>query len=401
MRRPIWVFLCLAVGISITGSVALAAPGPVSRGTSQGAIVSTSGQLSISNVQATSITDTSAQISWTTNVAARGQVTYSGNGSTPQTILDVHPDGSISNTTHLVTLTGLSPGQTYSFSVQSSDSQGDNVSAPSQSFTTGPALLATTTYSTQFTALTANGNPSPNTLLFFTTQDSPNGFSETWAGMTDGSGNYSLVLPLRKQDLSSYVTGTNGTLTVTGIDLSGATTSASYPLSNQGSLPTRETITFPTLSVSGPGTVNTTVNGDPVKVSVPAESVPIAQLSISTPATPPAITPVAQDQLIVAIVVSATDAQGNPIHTLSAPLQISITFAASSFNPFLAQIYTLDANGQTQALPTRVTDNGNGTFTATAVTTHLSPFAVYAPGLKTPVPLAYLPLIAKQSPAGW
>jgi len=396
VRHPIWVLLCLVSGIAIAGSIALAAPSRTNLDRSQGVVAATNGQLAISDVRVTSLTDSTAKMSWTTNIAATGQVTYSASGSNPQIVSDVHPDSSTSNTTHLVTLSGLTASQTYSFSIQSSDTVGENASTSSQTFTTGPILGAPSTYSTLFTALSSTGNPVPNALLFFSTQDSTNGTSETWAGMTDANGDYRLVLPLRTQALSGYVSGTPATLTITGVDSSGNTATATLNLTNLGSLPATESITFP---ITAPTTITTILGPDTIQVSVPQEAQPIVQLAVSTPTTPPAITPIAQDQQIFAVQIDATGANG-PIHTLSAPLQISITFRpALNINPLLAQIYTID-NGQTQALATRVTNNGDGTFTATALTTHLSPFVVEAPGVGTPIPEAYVSLALNNRPGG-
>jgi len=119
---------------------------------------------------------------------------------------------------------------------------------------------------------------------------------------------------------------------------------------------------------------------------------------------PPAITPTSpQDQPILSIEIDATDAGGNAIHDLSAPLTISIRFTPpSGINAMLAQIYTVDSFGNSEALATQVTANGDGSFTAIAQTSHLSPFEIFAPGVGTPVPLSYLPAVSDDSVmAGW
>src|SRR5262249_45501003 len=98
----------------------------------------------------------------------------------------------------------------------------------------------------------------------------------------------------------------------------------------------------------------------------------------------------------LAIVVTATDAAGGPVTQLAVPLTLHLTFTpAAGANPLLARVYTLDPQGNAQELPTHVVDNHDGTYTATAQTTHLSPFNVYAPGLPTPVPQIFIPSVSR------
>ncbi len=108
---------------------------------------------------------------------------------------------------------------------------------------------------------------------------------------------------------------------------------------------------------------------------------PSAHLTVQLPTSAPAITPSDPvEQLLFAVEIDATDASGNAIHDLSAPLTISIRFTPLlGQNALLAQIYTIDKNGNSQALPTLVTANGDGSYTAVAQTRHLSPFEIFAP----------------------
>ncbi len=113
--------------------------------------------------------------------------------------------------------------------------------------------------------------------------------------------------------------------------------------------------------------------------------------------------PLSAYQLILPVEIDAQNTLGTPIHQLGSPLTIRITFTAPrGLNPFLAQIYTVDAQGNTQVLPTTVTDDGGGIFTATAQTLHLSPFGLFAPQTGAKVPLAYLPdVIEGAAVGGW
>jgi hypothetical protein len=105
----------------------------------------------------------------------------------------------------------------------------------------------------------------------------------------------------------------------------------------------------------------------------------------------------------VAIEVSATDALGLPIHQLSVGLQITISFRApSGFSTANAQIYTVDSTDNLQPLTTNVTFLGNGVYSASATTSHLSPFMVYAPPAADPSTVVYLPLVVNGAALpGW
>jgi len=160
--------------------------------------------------------------------------------------------------------------------------------------------------------------------------------------------------------------------------------------------PTATASSTPT-TTPGPGTpvVVTVVASATVSVWIPPESTPIAQVVVTAPSVTPTIVPVSpQYQPILAIQIQATGANGQPVSQLSAPATFSIRFTPSAdTNALLAQIYGVDQNGQPERLATHVVSNGDGTFTATAQTSFLSSFVMFAPGLGTPVPDAYLPAV--------
>ena len=151
--------------------------------------------------------------------------------------------------------------------------------------------------------------------------------------------------------------------------------------------------------------VSTTVGSDQVSVDIPSGNA-IAQIVVSAPPTQVSITPDGQAFQSLpgaVIVVSASDANGHPVGQLSAPITITIQFVPPpGVNAQFAVIYTLDPNNNNsaQALPTRMLANGDGSFTAIATTSHLSPFEVFAPGALTPVPQMYLPVVASQATGG-
>jgi hypothetical protein len=83
----------------------------------------------ITNVTATNITTTSATITWTTDQAANSAVNYGA--------LSTAPDSNYV-TSHSLTLTGLTPGTTFNFSVVSTNAGGQTTTSPAGSFTTTP-----------------------------------------------------------------------------------------------------------------------------------------------------------------------------------------------------------------------------------------------------------------------
>ena len=92
--------------------------------------------LTISGVQVTDVTATTATVTWTTNEAATGQVQYgltTAYGSTSSIVAG--------GTSHSVTLTGLTPETTYNYRVQATDTADNATTGDNASFTT--AVTAT------------------------------------------------------------------------------------------------------------------------------------------------------------------------------------------------------------------------------------------------------------------
>lgn len=87
---------------------------------------------SISNVQATAVTETSATITWTTNNSASSLVSY----GTSLSYGSSSPLNSTLVTSHSVILTGLTPGTLYDYTVNSTAGTGVQVASANYSFTT-------------------------------------------------------------------------------------------------------------------------------------------------------------------------------------------------------------------------------------------------------------------------
>jgi thiol-disulfide isomerase/thioredoxin len=90
----------------------------------------------ISGVNVSNITESSAIITWTTNEPATSQVTY---GKTETYDSTTSEDTNLS-TSHSVTLTGLDDGTTYNFQVISKDSSGNEATSANQTFDTPAAI---------------------------------------------------------------------------------------------------------------------------------------------------------------------------------------------------------------------------------------------------------------------
>src|SRR5881392_771162 len=78
--------------------------------------------LDVTNVQAASVTTSSSQVVWTTNVPANSSVDY----GTTTAYGNSTPVDPTMVTSHQMTLSGLAAGTTYYYLVNSSDSKGNN-----------------------------------------------------------------------------------------------------------------------------------------------------------------------------------------------------------------------------------------------------------------------------------
>jgi hypothetical protein len=131
----------------------------------------------ISNVVATSVSNTSETVTWTTDQVASSQVNY---GLTTTYTLSSTLDPTLV-TSHSVTLTGLTPGTTYDFDVMSANSSALSSSSTNSSFTTtgtAPPPVITNVGSSGVTSGTA-------TISWMTDQAST---SEVNYGTTTGYG---------------------------------------------------------------------------------------------------------------------------------------------------------------------------------------------------------------------
>jgi hypothetical protein len=207
----------------------------------------------VSGIAASSITSSSAMISWKTNVASNGQVNYglSAAYGSSSAIVDANP----MSTSHSVPLSGQTAATTYHYQVVSVDASGNRVASADSTFVTGAAPATPPPQSPAISASSSSVTPGAQVTVSISGGPGNRG---DWVGLYR-AGN---VAP--GQYLSwQYM---NGTQTQPSIGMTAATltftmpaTADSYQFVLQGGsgfnpLATSNTVTVKTSS-SGPGTV--------------------------------------------------------------------------------------------------------------------------------------------------
>src|SRR5712691_4697757 len=203
--------------------------------------------LAITNVQTASVTTSSSQVVWTTNVAADSSVDY----GTTTSYGNSTPVDSAMVTSHQMTLSGLAAGTTYYYQVNSTDSKGNhghggnkfNTAGFSMSGTINPAAggsgatVALSGAASVTTAADSSGN--------YTFPGLPNGSYTVTPGRTGYAftpGNQSATVN------GANVTGVNFTATAQTFSISGT---VSPVVGGSGA----------TVTVSGAASASTTANG--------------------------------------------------------------------------------------------------------------------------------------------
>jgi hypothetical protein len=143
--------------------------------------------------------------------------------------------------------------------------------------------------------------------------------------------------------------------------------------------------TVVSISVGRAAVIATQIAESPVVVAIPSGT-PIAWIGFGAAGGTIVPQPSGTRRLI-SIEIKAFDSFGQSVHQLGANAQISIGFdPATSVNLSSARISTVDAVGNVERLATTVT-RGTDAMTASASTTHLSPFVIDA--LTTTPPWRY------------
>ena len=126
---------------------------------------------SITNIAASGITSSGATIAWDTNVAADSMVRYG-----TSTAYGLSAMGEASTTAHTVSLSGLSAGTTYHFSVSSTAASSTATS------TSGTATSSDQTFTTMSASSTASSTPLAidGATAVKTTANADNTFADGW-----------------------------------------------------------------------------------------------------------------------------------------------------------------------------------------------------------------------------
>jgi hypothetical protein len=145
--------------------------------------------------------------------------------------------------------------------------------------------------------------------------------------------------------------------------------------------------------------VATQIGSSPVAVALPGGS-SVAWIRFGAAENAVVPRPPASRRL-VSIDIRAFDSFGAPVTQLGGPVRLSIGFQpAASVNTGSARIGTLTSTGALETLVTQITD-GSDALTATALTTHLSPFVLDALTTDPPWRFTYVtpPTITAVSPS--
>jgi hypothetical protein len=181
--------------------------------------------LAITNVQAASPTTTTAQIVWTTNVAANSQVDYGTSTSYGSTT----PVDSTMVTNHQITLSGLAAGTTYYYQVSSTDSKSNNGRSGGHGFKTAGFGISGTISPAATAgngATVALSGPASMT----TTADSSGNY--TFSGLPNGAFTVAPSHPgytFTPTSLSTTVNGSN----VTGVNFTASASTAAPTITAQ------------------------------------------------------------------------------------------------------------------------------------------------------------------------
>ena len=169
-------------------------------------------------------------------------------------------------------------------------------------------------------------------------------------------------------------------------------------------LPTSTASPTVTTTPTPPGTIPETATptptaggtGSPTQTATEVGTSPIPTFTPSATATP-----VWLDVPVGQATVVSTSAGSLPV-TISIPSGDAIAKIAVSLpNSSFAQIYTID-NGSPRLLTTSISQPEHGFYVAIASTDHLSPFVIFAPPARAPLPRSYLPVIVQGlSNSGW
>src|SRR6266700_2620801 len=202
--------------------------------------------LVITNVQTGSVTTSSSQVVWTTNVPANSSINY----GTTTVYGNSTPVDSGMVTSHQMTLSGLAAGTTYYYQVNSTDSKGNNGHGGNKFNTGGFSLSGTIN-----PAAAGNGATVALSGAASATSTADNSGNYNFAGLPNGS---YLVTP--KHTGYAFTPGNQST-TVNGANVSGVNfTATSQTFSISGTISPVAGGSGATVTLSGAANATTTAN---------------------------------------------------------------------------------------------------------------------------------------------
>lgn len=226
----------------------------------------------VSNIQATSISETEATITWGTDENATSRVEY-GTTSTYGSFSAL--DATADNTTHSVALSGLTDGITYHFRVVSKDATGNETTSGDNTFTTNvtadttaPDTPSITTSSTTIDADTytvagtvANDGATRIVTLYngateVATIAVPAG-STSWATLTALTQDTANVFTATATDEVGNVSGVSASVTITEAEATGDTDAPAVPVITTAD----DTVDADTYTIAGTAGADTPTDG--------------------------------------------------------------------------------------------------------------------------------------------
>ena len=173
------------------------------------------------NIRTSNLSGTSATISWVTEGATSGFVSW---GESQKSLSNIEKESETDQKffTHSITLTGLKPGTTYFYNINSEGSNFDNNGVPWQ-FATGPQLSANQNSNpVTGSVLTSSGQPSKRALVYIDV----GGY--LLSTLTSDAGNFVLQLAnIRTSDLKQLLQINNSqTLLTVSVQAEGGETAS-------------------------------------------------------------------------------------------------------------------------------------------------------------------------------
>ena len=312
------------------------------------------------------------------------------------------PTASLTSTATASDTPSPTPSSTSTASPSATSTPTSTASA-TPTMTTTPTVTNTATLTSSPTpspTSTITDTPSPSATGTATASSTPTGSATaTWTPSVTSTPSATMTPSSTGSATGTPTVGPTGTVTTSPTLTSTPTPSAA---------PSQTVTPTGTGTSSGPVFITTVVANARISVLAPTGSngaSEVARWAINAPPLLPVLTPVnAGFQPFFAVVVDGYDGSGSQLYQLASPFTIQITFRpAPGLNPALTRIFLPDGLGGSIALPTTVTANPDGSYTATAETTTLSTFVLFGPLVNQPVPQVYVPFGVNDlsSGAGW